>query len=42
MSSLQSFINNTLNEQQIQYKRVLDPKNKSELKKIFEMLGIVV
>jgi len=32
MSSLQSFINNTLNEQQIQYKRVLDPKNKSELK----------
>jgi hypothetical protein len=30
--SLQSFINRTLNEQQIQYKRVLNPENKSELK----------
>ena len=30
--SLQSFINQTLNEQQIEYKQVLDPDNKSELK----------
>ena len=30
--SLQSFINRTLNEPQIQYKRVLDPENKYELK----------
>ena len=30
--SLQSFINQTLNEQQIEYKQVLDPNNKSELK----------
>lgn len=30
--SLQSFINRTFNEQQIEYKLVLDPDNKSELK----------
>lgn len=29
---IQSFINQTLNEQQIEYKQVLDPDNKSELK----------
>ena len=29
--SLESFINRTLNERQIQHKRVLDPENKSEL-----------
>ena len=29
---MQSFINNTFNEQQIEYKCVLDPDNKSELK----------
>ena len=30
--SLQSFINGTFSEQQIEYKQVLDPDNKSELK----------
>ena len=32
MSFLQSFINNTLNDRQIKFKKTLDPDNKSELK----------
>ena len=34
--NFQSFVNNTLNEEQIRYKIVLDPANKSELKRRLE------